>query len=59
MSHDHSRSLLPDSGKYEPHSPHDRDLIGNDRRSRSDHPISGLIDIIFVNSYLIKKLMST
>ena len=46
MSHDHSRSGLPDSGKYEPNSPHDRDLIRNDRRSRSDHPISAMGDTL-------------
>ena len=48
MSHDHSRSWLPNSKKYEPYSPHDRDLIGNDRQSRSDHPISGKNMIFFL-----------
>ena len=43
--------LVPSLGKYEPHSPHDRDLIGNDRRSRSSLSIA-LIQFHLPNEYM-------
>ena len=41
MIYDHSRSWSAKAGKIWSTITHDRDLIGNDRRSRSDTPNSG------------------
>ena len=45
MIYDHSRSWLAKTGKIWSTITHDRDLIGNDRRSRSDTPNSDPITV--------------
>ena len=55
VSNDHSRSWSPNPQKKEPYSHHDREWSGNDRRSRSDHPISVWSKCIFI-SVSMKKL---